>query len=996
MSFGFGFSLPAYAGYAASFGPSSFGAGTSLALDFLNGNNTLDPRITFSRTSNATLTNSAGVLTYAPHNLLTFSEQFDNAAWTKGTSTITANAEFAPNGTNTADFLKEDASPSSFHSCFRAFTFTAETYTFSCYAKLGVGSRGIQLRVRTAIGSGTIYANSSFNLSTGAVIGTPTGIPVATDVGNGWWRLSVSFAAAAGSIEAGILLCDASGNAIFNGDNASGNYIWGAQLNVGALQPYYPTTVKNLLGYTQEFDNAAWTKSNSFVQTNQIRNNTMQGAVAGTPGTLPTNWATAGSGAGTLVREIVGSGVVDGINYIDIRYSGTTSTTGFSISSEPQTGGVVAFSGQTWTASTYVAIVGGSTNNISILRANAMIGRTSVGGSSLDAANSGDNKAALTNNLQRFTSTMTLADAATVSIQPVTTIGFNSGVAIDITLRIGLPQLVQGATAGNVVATYGTARAVMYAAPNGSMTADKLVENTAASTGHFVTTSTTFSATQVVTFSAYAKAAERSFFQLVVTGVGPAGLNVVAGFDLALGTAGAPNYGTSSVDAVGSGWFRCSYTIPIATGTLATLQARLALNSAGVVSSYTGDGTSGIYIWGAQLSDSASLDPYVYQPVAAPASTAYYGPRFDYDPVTLAPKGLLIEEQRTNSIRNNTMVGAVAGSPGTLPTNWAFIAGSTGISSQVIGTGVEAGVPYIDVRYSGTATSTSSFSQRFEVGNVIAALTGQTWAMSTWAKIQAGSTAGITAINHQYVENTSAGSFVTSGSILITVDSSLTRQTSSRTLTGGATVAFLSGGISVTVTNGAAIDITLRIGLPQLEQGAFATSPIPTTTAAATRAADVATMIGANFSNWYNQSEGTLFGEFTRPAAITASYSGGFPRVAEISDGTTSNNLRLSGFAPSQEGFAVAVSGADVCALVFTQPASGTITKLAGAYKLNDFAASMNGSAAVNDTAGAIPAVSVMYIGNRSDGTRNMNGNIRRIAFYPRRLANSELQSITA
>jgi hypothetical protein len=40
---------------------------------------------------------------------------------------------------------------------------------------------------------------------------------------------------------------------------------WGAQLNVGALQPYYPTTVDNLLGYTQEFDNAAWTKSNSFV-----------------------------------------------------------------------------------------------------------------------------------------------------------------------------------------------------------------------------------------------------------------------------------------------------------------------------------------------------------------------------------------------------------------------------------------------------------------------------------------------------------------------------------------------------------------------------------------------------------------------------------------------------------------------------------------------------------------------------------------------------------
>jgi hypothetical protein len=38
MSMGFGFSLPAYTGYAAS-----FGAGATLALDFTSGNQTLDP-----------------------------------------------------------------------------------------------------------------------------------------------------------------------------------------------------------------------------------------------------------------------------------------------------------------------------------------------------------------------------------------------------------------------------------------------------------------------------------------------------------------------------------------------------------------------------------------------------------------------------------------------------------------------------------------------------------------------------------------------------------------------------------------------------------------------------------------------------------------------------------------------------------------------------------------------------------------------------------------
>lgn len=84
-------------------GSSSFARGSSLALDFLSGNNTLSPAITFSRTTNATLTNSAGLVANAPMNLLTFSEQFDNAAWNPTQVTVTANAATAPDGTTTAD-----------------------------------------------------------------------------------------------------------------------------------------------------------------------------------------------------------------------------------------------------------------------------------------------------------------------------------------------------------------------------------------------------------------------------------------------------------------------------------------------------------------------------------------------------------------------------------------------------------------------------------------------------------------------------------------------------------------------------------------------------------------------------------------------------------------------------------------------------------------------------------------------------------------------------
>ena len=77
--------------------------GAALYMDFA-ATTTLDPRVTFSRTTNATLTNSAGLVAHAPHNLLTYSEQFDNAAWVKvSTATITANAVISPDSSVTAD-----------------------------------------------------------------------------------------------------------------------------------------------------------------------------------------------------------------------------------------------------------------------------------------------------------------------------------------------------------------------------------------------------------------------------------------------------------------------------------------------------------------------------------------------------------------------------------------------------------------------------------------------------------------------------------------------------------------------------------------------------------------------------------------------------------------------------------------------------------------------------------------------------------------------------
>jgi hypothetical protein len=366
--------------------------------------------------------------------------------------------------------------------------------------------------------------------------------------------------------------------------------------------------------------------------------------------------------------------------------------------------------------------------------------------------------------------------------------------------------------------------------------------------------------------------------------------------------------------------------------------------------------------------------------------------RFDYDPSALSARGFLVEEQRTNSIRNNTMVGAVAGTPGTAPTNWTLVNPSDGITQQIIETGTEKGITYIDVKYSGTASSSSFKIVRFESISNIVASSGQSWTASTYMKVAGGSTANISAFEHVAVGYTSGGVVSESTNAAPSLTSTLTRFITSRTL-NNATTAFVSSYFAFSFLNGAAIDITLRIGLPQLEQGAFATSVISTSSAAATRSADVASV--NTLSPWYNASEGTIYAEAVR-SNIPVSTNG---NAVDISDGTTNNRARLwiwSGNA-SQIAFTVASGGSSVADLNPGSVSANTVFKVAGSYKANDFATSINGGTVATDASGAAPvSPNIVNLGTRSGGSSEFwNGHLRRITYYPRRLSNSELQGIT-
>ena len=361
----------------------------------------------------------------------------------------------------------------------------------------------------------------------------------------------------------------------------------------------------------------------------------------------------------------------------------------------------------------------------------------------------------------------------------------------------------------------------------------------------------------------------------------------------------------------------------------------------------------------------------------------------DYNPSTLAPLGFLIEEQRTNSIRNNTMQGAVAGTPGTLPTNWASTVG--GLAFNVIGTGTESGITYIDIQFVGT-TSATSFNVRFDQNLAVAAVNGQTWTNSFFCRMVNGATTNIGAIKNRITFRDSGGATLTTGDVdfLSTISaSSIAVARRQNTFTAAnASIAAVVGAVLFECVSGVAIDITLRIGLPQLELGSFATSPILTTAAAATRLADVASITGANFSSFWNATEGTVVvrGDYSYIAT-------GQPGLVRADDGTDNERMMLAITSGTQR-FTVVDGGVELADISRTGVIVGTPFAQAAAYKVNDCASVVNGGTAGTDATVSIPTVNTMRF-SRAIGADYPNGHIQSLSYYNKRLSNETLQALT-
>lgn len=355
-------------------------------------------------------------------------------------------------------------------------------------------------------------------------------------------------------------------------------------------------------------------------------------------------------------------------------------------------------------------------------------------------------------------------------------------------------------------------------------------------------------------------------------------------------------------------------------------------------------------------------------------------PRIDYDPATGKCLGLLVEEARTNLLTHSATFSSSTWIKTRSIISAATVIAPDGISfAEKLSEDTQNGAHYIYKNASftvGSIYTLSIFAKKSE-RSVINISSGGTSGTNTLFDISAGTV--LSAGNNASANIRKCGE----DWFLCSISFSATNAGSQTCVIGiGDNAGYQGDGVSGVYAWGA-----------QLEVGSFPTSYIPTEGVAVTRAADVLQIAGTSFSSWYRQDEGTVFGQAVSRDTRTAAYA----RLLEFAGSTTAYKMTLvRNSAATRWNAEVVYEGVSN---IFGSAGLGNVDgDLVGlAYKRDDFASASRGNPSVREAkSGEVPGITRLILGGAASGIGLISGHISKIAYYPKRLTNAQLQRLTA
>jgi hypothetical protein len=265
-----------------------------------------------------------------------------------------------------------------------------------------------------------------------------------------------------------------------------------------------------------------------------------------------------------------------------------------------------------------------------------------------------------------------------------------------------------------------------------------------------------------------------------------------------------------------------------------------ALN-AGVGVPFKANFATGEYTLRNGVSDFATMFGYARSGVALADDSAGFWQSFATNAARITNLGILLETAGENFVRNTELAGGAPGTPGTLPTNLARFVGG-GLSHQIVSfpTDSVTGFACMEWRIFGTANASSGINLQFETTTNTPAVQSETFTGSFFVALVAGTLNGLNSVQIDTYELTaagaSAGATLFGSNFKASVTANLKRFSIAKAM-AQATCAYTRHGLAMGFTNGAVIDATLRIAMPQQEKRSSASSPVD-----GPRAADALTL----------------------------------------------------------------------------------------------------------------------------------------------------------